>query len=88
METVRPPDYEECRRICLQKIATADFAIALAESAPHRVPLAIPQAVRLSLAERDMHYLKDVGRYMLGPLYRRRLDRKNERARLRSSQAT
>ena len=88
METVRPPDYEECRRICLQKIATADFAIALAESAPHRVPLAIPQAVRLSLAERDMHYLKDVGRYMLGPLYRRRLDRKNERARLRRSQAT
>jgi glycosyltransferase involved in cell wall biosynthesis len=88
METVRPPDYEECRRICLQKIARADFTIALAESAPHRVPLAIPQAVRLSLAERDTRYLKDVGRYMLGPLYRRRLDRKAERARLRRSQAT
>jgi glycosyltransferase involved in cell wall biosynthesis len=82
MEIVRPPDYEECRRICEWKIAEADFRIGLAETPRWKLPLALPGAVALSLRRRDPGYAKEALRYLLGPAYIRRLDAKHARAQM------
>lgn len=84
METVRPPAYAECRRLCEEKIAEADFRIALAEAPRWKLPLALPGAVGRSLRRRDPSYAKEALRYLLGPLYQRRLDAKFEQARTQS----
>ena len=76
MAKVPPPDHAECRRICEEKIADADFRIGLAETPWWRLPLALPRTAALSLGRRDPKYLREIGRYLLGPAYMRRLDRK------------
>jgi glycosyltransferase involved in cell wall biosynthesis len=81
MAKVNPPDYAACRRICEEKIREADFCIELAESSYWRLPLALPGALARSLERRDPMYLREVGRYLLGSAYMRRLDRKVDRKR-------
>ena len=54
METVEPPDAEECRRLCREKIARADFLIGLSETPRARLPLRSCRAnLWRSLRERD-----------------------------------
>lgn len=85
MAVVPPPDAAECRRLCEAKIARADFHIALAESAYWRLPLALPRSLALTLRQRDPAYLQDNLRYLLGPLYVRRLDAKRQRRQAQTS---
>ena len=80
METVRPDDYEECRRLCLQKIANADFHIGLAETPYWKLPLALPGNLLRSLRTRDPKYARETVKYLLGPIYARRRDRARARA--------
>lgn len=81
METVRPEQYEECRRLCEAKIADADFHIALAETPYWKLPLAVPSGLGMALRRRDPHYAKEPFRYLAAPFYRRRLERKLAAAR-------
>lgn len=81
MEVVIPPDVEECRRLCREKIADAGFRIVLAETPRRRLPMQLPRAVWRSLAARDPKYLQETLRYLFGPVYARRLDGKFARAR-------
>ena len=83
MDRVAPPDAAECRRICEDKIAAADFAIGLAETPWWRLPLRLPASAAMSLARRDPTYLRETAKYLLGPLYRRRLDAKTARGEAR-----
>lgn len=76
MKTVIPPDYEACRRICEDKIRAADFHIALAETPYSRLPLAL---IRTMMRDRDPARAKEVVKYLLGPLYKRRADRRTRR---------
>lgn len=76
MEIVRPDRYEECRRLCEEKIEDADFHIRLAESPWWKLPLAIPSGLAMALRRRDGHYAKEPFRYLAAPFYRRRLERK------------
>ena len=78
---VAPPDAAECRRICEDKIAAADFAIGLAETPWWRLPLRLPASAALSLARRDPRYLRETAKYLLGPLYVRHRDRATARRR-------
>lgn len=80
MERVRPPQYALCRRLCEQKIAEAEFHIELAETPFWRLPLRIPGTAWRSVQHRDPRFLKENLRYLLGPFYCRRLDRKFARA--------
>jgi hypothetical protein len=80
MAVVEPPDAAECRRLCAEKIAEADFAIGLAETPRWRLPLALPRALALSLGRRDPKYLRETGKYLAGPLYMRRRDRAGRKA--------
>jgi hypothetical protein len=87
MEIVEPPDAEECRRLCREKIARADFLIGLAETPRARLPLALPGNLRRSLAERDPIYVVETLKYIAGPLYEARLDSKGARAEARRAAA-
>jgi glycosyltransferase involved in cell wall biosynthesis len=87
MEIVEPPDAEECRRLCREKIARADFLIGLAETPRARLPLALPRNLRRSLAEGDPVYLVETLKYLAGPLYEARLDAKKARAAARRDAA-
>ena len=80
METVEPPDAEECRRLCREKIARADFLIGLAETPRARLPLLLPENLWRSIATRDPLYLTETAKYLAGPLYQARLDAKTRRA--------
>jgi glycosyltransferase involved in cell wall biosynthesis len=79
MQVVTPPDAAECRRLCAEKIAAADFAIGLAETPWWRLPMRLPASAALSLARRDPSYLRETAKYLLGPLYKRRRDRRARR---------
>lgn len=79
MEIVKPPDYELCKRICGRKIAAVRFSIGLAEASYPKRLLTLPKSVALSLFQRDGRYVKEHFRYLLGPIYMRRLDRKAKR---------
>jgi glycosyltransferase involved in cell wall biosynthesis len=87
MEIVEPPDAEECRRLCREKIARADFLIGLSETPRARLPLALPGNLWRSLRERDPVYLVETLKYLAGPLYEARLDAKNARAAARRANA-
>ena len=65
METVEPPDADECRRLCREKIARADFLIGLAETPRAR----LPQNLWRSIATRDPLYLTETAKYLAGSLY-------------------
>jgi GT2 family glycosyltransferase len=80
MAVVEPPDAAECRRLCAEKIAEADFAIGLAETPRWRLPLALPRALALSLGRRDPKYLRETGKYLAGPHNMRRRDRARRKA--------
>ena len=76
METVEPPDADECRRLCREKIARADFLIGLAETPRARLPqnpLALDRHARPALPDRD----REVSRGLALPA---RLDAKTRRA--------
>ncbi len=79
METVRPEHYEECRRLCLEKVANADFHIGLAETPYWKLPLVLPGNVLRSLRERDAKYARETVKYLLGPVYARHRDRAQAR---------
>jgi glycosyltransferase involved in cell wall biosynthesis len=80
MDIVEPPDAGECRRLCREKIARADFLIGLAETPRGRLPLRLPGSLWRALSERDPSYLTETLRYLAGPLYEARLDAKTARA--------
>ena len=67
METVEPPDAEECRRLCREKIARADFLIGLAETPRGRLPLSLPKNLWRSIATRDPLYLTETREVPRGP---------------------
>ena len=79
MQRVEPADAAECRRLCRERIARADFSIGLAETPWWRLPLRLPGSAALSLTGRDPAYLGEATRYLAGPLWRRRLDAKTAR---------
>jgi len=79
METVAPPEAGECRRLCREKIARADFLIGLAETPRWKLPLALPGNLARSLRTRDPAYLQETLKYLAGPLYMARLDAKTRR---------
>ena len=79
MDTVAPPDAAECRRLCHEKIARADFLIGLAETPRWKLPLALPGNLARSLRARDPAYLQETLKYLAGPLYMARLDAKTRR---------
>ena len=79
MDTVEPPDAGECRRLCREKIARADFLIGLAETPRWKLPLALPGNLARSLRARDPVYLQETLKYLAGPLYMARLDAKTRR---------
>jgi glycosyltransferase involved in cell wall biosynthesis len=81
MAVVTPPDAAECRRLCAEKIAAADFAIGLSETPWWRLPMRLPASLGLSLARRDPSYLRETAKYLLGPLYARHRDRATARRR-------
>jgi glycosyltransferase involved in cell wall biosynthesis len=87
MEIVRPPDYEECRRLCEEKIANADFHIGLAETPWWKLPAALPRNLMRSLRERDPLYVRETGKYLLGPAYMRWHDLSRRRWQRRREQA-
>jgi len=87
MAVVPPPDADECRRLCAEKIARADFVIGLAETPWWKLPLRLPADVALSLDRRDPSYLRETAKYLLGPLYRHRLDTKTARRRAARGEA-
>ena len=80
MKIVEPPDYAECKRLCEEKVAEAEFHIGLAETPWRRLPTLLPGNLRRSLRERDPKYLRENAKYLLGPLYRHRLDTKTAAA--------
>jgi glycosyltransferase involved in cell wall biosynthesis len=80
METVEPPDAAECRRLCREKIARADFLIGLSETPRGRLPLLLAKNLWRSIATRDPLYLTETAKYLAGPLYEARLDAKTRRA--------
>jgi len=79
MDIVAPPDAAECRRLCAEKIARADFLIGLAETPRWKLPLALPGNLARSLRTRDPAYLQETLKYLAGPLYMARLDAKTRR---------
>ena len=79
MDIVAPPDAAECRRLCEEKIARADFLIGLAETPRWKLPLALPGNLARSLRARDPAYLQETLKYLAGPLYMARLDAKARR---------
>ncbi len=85
METVRPEHYEECQRLCEEKIADADFHIGLSETPKWKLPFRLPGNLLRSLRERDPKYVRENMKYLLGPIYMRRLEGKNARARGRAA---
>jgi glycosyltransferase involved in cell wall biosynthesis len=76
MEIVRPVDYETCRRLCEEKIAAADFHIALAKAGRPAVVRHVPRALSLAARQRSVEPLKEVVRYLLPQHYEKRLNRK------------
>jgi glycosyltransferase involved in cell wall biosynthesis len=80
METVRPENAEECRRLCLEKIGRADFHIAMAATPRWKLPLRVPGALLSAVRHRDLEYAKEPLRYLLAPLYKRRFERKMAKA--------
>ena len=57
MEIVEPPDAAECRRLCREKIARADFVIGLAEARRARLPLRLPGSLWRTLRTGDPFWL-------------------------------
>jgi len=87
MAIVEPPDAAECRRLCREKIARADFVIGLAETPRARLPLRLPAALARTLATGDRFWLGETLKYLAGPLYARRLDAKTARGAARRAAA-
>jgi glycosyltransferase involved in cell wall biosynthesis len=79
MKTIQPPDYAECKRLCEEKVADAEFHIALAETSWWKLPLVLPGNLARSFGARDAKYLRENLKYLMGPFYKTRLDRKMQR---------
>jgi glycosyltransferase involved in cell wall biosynthesis len=71
MEVVEPPDVEQCRALCRQKIAEADFVIGLAEAPLWKRLCMLPRNVLRSLSSGRPHYTTETLKYLLAPVYAR-----------------
>jgi glycosyltransferase involved in cell wall biosynthesis len=87
LDSLPPPDYEQCVAVCDAFIREAAFTIALAGMTRGQRLLALPRAAGLTLRHRDPFFLRMAVKYLLDRPFMRYLDWKTRRVPARERRA-